>query len=123
MARLFLGGQPLLNITNGNLVLAHLQYVAFESFRRREGFFITFYGGFDDDGHPIPPNSVWCDPAAPLRFLYDAADEPIDIDEEYLEALRSAMKDPIGVIIGPGGGTPVLPFKLLSTERLPRTEE
>lgn len=119
MAKLHQGGQPVLNISpHGNILLAHLQTAAYARFQEGRGFFITFYGGFSDDGDPLPTNSLWCPPEVPLQFFYDEADEPIEIDADTIDALLKAMNDPLGVFIGPGGDW-VWPFTLLTTDRPP----
>jgi hypothetical protein len=116
MAGLWQGGVQVLNINNGNVLLAHLQTAAYERFQEGKGFFITFFGGTDNDGRPVPPSALWCPAEVPLRFTYDEYDESIEIDREAVDLYLKAMRDPIGVIIGPGRAFK-WPFTLLHTER------
>jgi len=112
MAQILQGGQPVLNVINGNFTLAHLQYAAREHFKTGDGFFLTFVGGTDNDGRPRPPSSLWCPREMPLQFMYDEG-SPIEIKMEIVEIYQHAMADPIGVIIGPSDDVKYqLPFLL-----------
>lgn len=116
MARLLQGGKPVLNLEGGNVLLAHLQTAAYQRFQRGQGFFITFFGGTDDSGDPIPTNSLWCPVGVSLHFYYDDYDEPVEVKQDLVDILLKAMEDPLGVIVGPGGDVE-WPFTLLATER------
>jgi hypothetical protein len=116
VAKIRQGDQDVLNLIGGNYLLAHIQTAAFNTFRQGRGFFITFFGGTDNNGNPLPTNSLWCPPEVPLHFAYDEYDEPIDIRPDLVDALMRAMNDPIGVIIA-GSGEIIWPFTVLSTDR------
>lgn len=122
MARLRHGNQEVLNYMGGNRLMAHLQTAAFERFQEGKGFFISFFGGTDNDGEPTPTNSLWCPPEVPLHFTYDDYDEPVQIDPKLVETLLKAMNDPLGVIVS-GVDQPIWPFTLVTTDRAVRSDE
>ncbi|MFL0241551.1 hypothetical protein ACJH6H_18500 [Mycobacterium sp. SMC-21] len=118
MAKLRQGGHEVLNLVNGNYLMAHLQTAAFQKFRQGQGFFITFFGGTGNAGEPLPTSSLWCPPDTPLQFSYDAYDEPVEINAELLDRILRGMNDPIGVVVS-GAGEIIWPFTVLHTERHP----
>ncbi|WP_343573358.1 hypothetical protein [Mycobacterium sp.] len=118
MAKLLQGGQSILTMGGGgaNFLFAHLQTAAYERFREGQGFFITFFGGTDNNGEPMPANSIWCPAEVPLHFFFDEYEEPVKLQQELVDTILKTMNDPIGVIISPHNEF-VWPFTPLKTER------
>jgi hypothetical protein len=116
MAKLLQGGAQVLAIGGGNFLLAHLQTAAYQRFREGKGFFITFLGGTDNAGEPMPTNSLWCPPEVSLHFFFDEYEQPVEIQQDVVDTLLRAMNDPIGVIIV-GTKNFIWPFTPISTDR------
>jgi hypothetical protein len=86
---------------DGNRYLAHFQVAVFESFREGRGFMVSLFGGRDDDDNPIPRTTYWFSPGMPLHWIYDPDEPPVEIDDAFVEQIRSGINHPMGVLIWP----------------------
>ena len=68
-------------ITVDDRALAHLKAVMLTKLRRNESFAVSWA---NEDGHGR--NTIWVNPAVPLRFSFDAPTSP-ELDPEWLVQL------------------------------------
>lgn len=85
--------------------LAHLQAVIGSKMRRRETFFFTWTIRVEHGGGR---ESMWIDPAIPLRFVY-TANTHITLNREWIELLARSANSATGLQFVPEPAEPTPP--------------
>jgi hypothetical protein len=91
-----------LEVEMDDRVLAHLETVIVNKFRRGEPFLLTWLEGGSADGGR---QSLWLTPRHPIYFKYVDGRVP-PLDEDWLKRLLSAANTPRGLVLVDEDGQP-----------------
>lgn len=78
-------------------LLAHLEYVIVQQFRRGESFLLSWTDGASDSGDS-EQHSLWLSPMVPVGFEFDSA-EPVPLQLGWATALSAASGSTEGLRI------------------------